>query len=70
MSYSASTLAQEAVFNTELNAITGNDGGIWMSGDGVAADANGNLYLATGNGDYDGSTDFGNTILKLTGPAN
>jgi len=69
MSYSASTLAQEAVFNTELNTISGFDGGIWMSGDGVAADANGNLYLATGNGDYNGSTDFGNTILKLAGPA-
>jgi hypothetical protein len=70
MSYSASTLAQEAVFNTELNTISGYDGGVWMSGDGVAADANGNLYLATGNGDYNGSTDFGDTILKLTGPAN
>src|SRR5579864_1666733 len=68
ISYSASTLAQDGVFNTELNTTTGNDAGIWMSGDGVAADANGNLYLATGNGDYNGSTDFGDTILKLAGP--
>jgi len=70
MSYSASTLAQEGVFNTELDPTNGNDGGIWMSGDGVAADANGNLFLATGNGHYNGSTDFGDTIVKLTGPAN
>jgi len=69
MSYSASTLAQDGVFNMEPNS-AGYDGGIWMSGDGVAADANGNLYLATGNGDYNGSTDFGDTILKLAGPAN
>lgn len=70
MSYSASTLAQEGVFNTELNAATGFDGGIWMSGDGVASDANGNLYLATGNGSYNGTNQFGDSILKLTGPAN
>jgi hypothetical protein len=70
MSYNASTLAQEAVFNTELNTTTGFDGGIWMSGDGVAADANGNLYLPTGNGDYDGTSNFGDTILKLSGPTN
>lgn len=42
MSYSASTLAHEGVFNTELNTATGSAGGIWMSGDGVAADASGN----------------------------
>jgi hypothetical protein len=70
MSYNASTLAQEAVFNTELNTSTGFDGGIWMSGDGVAADANGNLYVPTGNGDYDGTSNFGDTILKLSGPTN
>ena len=70
MAYSASTLAQEAVFNTELNTTKGNDGGIWMSGDGIAADGVGNLYFATGNGHYDGSTDFGDSIVKLTGPTN
>lgn len=70
MSYNASTLAQEAVFNTELNTSTGFDGGIWMSGDGVAADANGNLYAATGNGHWDGVSDFGDTIFRLSGPTN
>jgi hypothetical protein len=70
LSYNASTLAQDGVFNTELNTANGNDGGIWMSGDGIAADANNNLYFATGNGDYDGTNDFGNSILKLTGPTN
>ena len=69
MSYNASTLAQEAAFNTEPNVTTGNDGGVWMSGGGIASDSSGNLFLATGNGDYDGSTDFGDTILKLSGPA-
>jgi len=67
MSFSATTLAQEAVFNTEIE--NGVYGGVWMAGDGVAADASGNLYFATGNGDYNGSTDFGDSILKLSGPS-
>lgn len=67
VSYNASNLSQEAVFNTEPDA-TSNDGGIWMSGDGVAADANGNLFFATGNGDYDNNHDFGSSIMKLSSP--
>ena len=69
MSYSAATLAQEAVLNTAPN---GGLSGIWMSGDGVATDGNGNLFLATGNGTYDGQADndYGDSILRLTGPSN
>ncbi|MGA9508711.1 MAG: Ig-like domain-containing protein [Candidatus Sulfotelmatobacter sp.] len=64
MSYSASTLAQEAALNLSPN---GTDAGVWMSGDGIAADANGNYYLASGNGSYSGSTsnNYGDSILRL-----
>ena len=67
MSYGASTLAQEAVFNVSPN---GAQGGIWMSGDGLASDSNGNIYFATGNGTYDGSShsNYGDSIVKLSGP--
>jgi hypothetical protein len=65
MSYSAATLAQEAVFNTSPN---GRAGGVWMSGGGIAADALGNVYFATGNGHWNGSTDFGDSIVKLGPP--
>jgi hypothetical protein len=70
ISYNAGNLAQEAVFNTEPDATNGFFGGIWMSGDGVAADASGNLYFATGNGDYRSATgDWGDSIVKLSGPS-
>jgi hypothetical protein len=47
LAYDALTFAQKGVFITTPNGI---DGGIWMSGGGLAADANGNMYAATGNG--------------------
>jgi hypothetical protein len=60
--YNASTLAQARVYNDSPN---GRQGGIWMSGGAPAADSSSNLYVITGNGDYDGTNDFGDSILKL-----
>ena len=59
--------AQEAAFNTSPN---GSRNGVWMSGGGLAADANGNIYFATGNGTWNGTTDYGDSIVKLGPPAN
>ncbi len=47
---------------------TGNDGGIWQSGQGPAADGDGNVYLVTGNGTFDASTggaNYGDSFVKL-----
>jgi hypothetical protein len=61
--YSASSLAQVSLFNDDPGSAFG---GIWMSGGAPAADSNGNLYVITGNGNFDGNTEFGDSFLKLS----
>jgi hypothetical protein len=56
-----------APFMTVQNPVqTAYGGGIWMSGNGPAIDPSGNLYVATGNGAFDGKTQFGESVLKLS----
>ena len=65
LGYDARTLSQKYVFCTTPD---GNEASIWQSGAGLAADALGNVYLETGNGDFDGhmgGRDFGMTVVKL-----
>ena len=66
MAYSARTLRQQAVLNTSPNSA---ESGIWMSDMGPAADQEGNVYVVTGNGQFDGNSeggrDYGNNVLKL-----
>ncbi len=67
MAYDPHTLRQRTVFNTSPD---GDDSGIWGSDTGPAADASGNLFLATGNGRFDaakGGRDYGDSLLKLNG---
>ncbi len=67
--YNARTLKQSGAFVTTPRSEFGM-GGIWMTGNGPAADAAGNIYLPTGNGNFDTvdnpPTDFGSSLLKLT----
>jgi hypothetical protein len=63
--YNATTLAQTFVWNT-ADPSTCSGGGIWQGGAGPAADANGNIYFSTGNGTYDGKSNFGDTAVKLS----
>lgn len=67
MGYDAQTLAQKAVLNVNPN---GREAGIWLSDTGPAVDAEGNLYVPTGNGTFDadsGGHDYGDSVLKLDG---
>jgi hypothetical protein len=47
---------------------TGVEGGVWGSGAGLAADnsVNGNLYIASGNGTADDTSNFGQSVLKFS----
>lgn len=40
-------------------------GGIWNGGGGLAADSEGLIYAMTGNGTFDGVTDFSESFIKL-----
>ena len=67
--YDATNLNQVAVYNATP---TGIEGGIWMAGQGVSADADGNLFLSVGNGTVGTPSDprdpinRGESFLKLT----
>ena len=65
MAYDAQSLKQKGVFNVSPDA---GEGGIWQSDAGLAADAEGNVYVVTGNGKFDAAANgrnFGNSVLKL-----
>jgi hypothetical protein len=60
------------------NGFSRNGPAIWMSGDGPAADAGGNVYFLTGNGRFETTMDangfpsqgdFGNSFVKLSSTA-
>ena len=75
VAFNASTLAQSGVFCTSPN---GSGGGVWMAGNGLAADQPdpvnhpyGRMFIATGNGDYtaalpySSNMDYGDSVLNL-----
>jgi PA14 domain-containing protein/K319-like protein len=65
MGYDAATLQQVLVYNTTPN---GGGGGIWQS-QGPSVDADGNIYVVTSNGSFDGDvggSNRGNSFLKLS----
>jgi hypothetical protein len=72
IAYSESTLQQTQLLNLTPN---GHEGSIWMSGDGMAADSAGNIYLLDANGIFDTTFDangfptkgdYGNAMVKLS----
>jgi hypothetical protein len=78
--FNESNLQRVSVLNLTANGNTqnGQEGGIWMAGDGPGADRAGNVYVLVGNGTFDttlsggfpNKSDFGNSFMKLTPSAN
>ncbi len=66
LGYNATNLTQVSTFNVTPH---GSMGAIWSGGMAPAADANGNIYIMTGNGTFDGSTNFdlSESMIKLNG---
>ncbi len=66
LGYNASTLQRVLVYCTTPN---GDDGGVWMNGDGVATDSTGSLYFISGDGLMDadsGGSDYGDSFIRLS----
>ena len=59
-----SDLSQTGVWCATPNAY---GGAVWMSGGGAAVDASGNVYVTTGNGTYNGTDAFSDSVVKLDG---
>ena len=63
MGFDATTLARVGT-SASRPTITG--GGIWQGGRAPTIDAAGNAYFATGNGKWDGTRNFGDSLLKFS----
>ena len=84
MAYSESTLQQTSVLNLTPNGpstphFSDGEGSVWMSGAGLAGDAQGNIFFLDANGTFDSTLtangfpahgDFGNAFMKVSTTGN
>lgn len=52
-------------YDNRIKAALAVRSGIWMSSQGPAIDADGFIYAGTGNGSFNGTTDFGESSIKM-----
>ncbi|MEO8727153.1 MAG: Ig-like domain-containing protein [Acidobacteriaceae bacterium] len=64
--YDGTSLGQSAAWNITSADGQHPRGAIWMGGSGIAADSAGNIYVATANGEWNGTTDLGQSVVKLS----
>jgi hypothetical protein len=72
LAYDTQTLQQTGIFNSSPNmdgeGQWASAGGVWMGGGGPASNGDGNVYITTGNGPWDGQTAFSDSILQFVPP--
>jgi len=61
--YTAAALSKAAAWNDEG---TGTSGGIWGAGGPLSIDANGDVFATSGNGNWNGTVNFGQSFIKLS----
>jgi len=68
MAYDATTFVQVPIAGQQAFAVVPDNylGGIWQGGRAPAIDTAGNAYFSTGNGKYDGTKNYGDTLLKFS----
>jgi hypothetical protein len=62
LGYDATNLSRLYSFNVTPS---GTQGAVWSGGMAPAADTNGNIYIMTANGSFDGISNYGESMLKL-----
>jgi len=62
LAYDAVSLRRTGMLNTSPG---GEGASIWQSGQGPAVDEQGNIYVVTGNGSWNGTTQWSESFLKL-----
>ncbi|MGH9539967.1 MAG: hypothetical protein ACRD3H_18735 [Terriglobales bacterium] len=68
MGYDAATLTQKFAWSS-TDPTSDHQGAIWQSGGGPSADAAGNIYVETANGNFNvdsGGIDYSDSVVKLT----
>jgi hypothetical protein len=67
MGYDPTTLQQTFAW---CSTPDNNDGGVWQGGGGLAADASGDVYFATGDGAFNangaGGNDYGDSVIRMS----
>jgi hypothetical protein len=67
--YNGTSLTQTFVYTTEPSSVNGAGAGLWNSGQGLAMDTASNLFLGTGNGQFDTNLtpplDYGDSVIRI-----
>ena len=59
-------LTSSGAFQVEPTPVSSNQGGIWMGGAAPAIDQKGTVFLSAGNGTFNATSQWGDTVIQLS----